>query len=227
MYPNNSFITHHKDVKVNELIINGEWNVPAEMFNFFNLEDLASIGYGKDKLIWTIDLSGKFSVKSVVQLIRKKYPCVTWEKHVWNSTIHPKISTNVWKILRGACATEENYRKRGFHTVSKCYLCGNGQDTMDHILWYCDFSEKIWHWLGGIFKFLNPCNFMDVSKCVQKKSSAVREVGFICAFTVMVELWFTRNRVCYDDEIPNLVNFKLRIMQFTKENSVRIKGEIR
>ncbi|XP_026458939.1 uncharacterized protein LOC113359540 [Papaver somniferum] len=43
----------------------------------------------------------------------------------------------------------------------------------------------------------------------------------------MVELWFTKNRVCYDEEIPNLVNFKLRIMQFTKENSIRMKGKIR
>ncbi|XP_026435209.1 uncharacterized protein LOC113332928 [Papaver somniferum] len=144
IHPNNSFITHHKDMKVSKLIINGEWNVPAAMFNFFTLEDLPTIGYGKDKLIWTNDLSRKFSVKSAVQLIRKRYHCATWKK-----------------------------------------------------------------------------------QCVQKRSSSVREVWFICAFTVMVELWFTGNKVCYDDEIPNLVNFKLRIMQFTKENTVRMKGKIR
>ncbi|XP_026378252.1 uncharacterized protein LOC113272660 [Papaver somniferum] len=133
----------------------------------------------------------------------------------------------MWKILRGACATEENYRKKGFHTVSKCYLCGNGHDIMDHIVWHCDFSEKIWHWLGGIFKFLNPRNFMDVLECVKKVSPAVREVWFISAFTTMVKLWFTRNRVCYDEEDPNLLSFKMKILQFTKECSVRMKGKIR
>ncbi|XP_026450319.1 uncharacterized protein LOC113350399 [Papaver somniferum] len=227
MHGDNAFIAQHKEMKVSQLIVNGEWNIPAESISFFTLEDLPTIGNGKDKLIWTTDLSGEFSVKSAVQLIRTKYPGVTWEKQVWNSTIHPKISTNLWKILRGACATEENYRKKGFQTVSKYYLYGNRQDTMDHILWYCDFSEKIWHWLGGMFKFVNPLNFMDVLKCVQKKSSAVRDVWYISTFTVMVELWFTRNKICYDEEQPCLETFKQKIMQFTKESSVRMKGKVR
>ncbi|XP_026458902.1 uncharacterized protein LOC113359496 [Papaver somniferum] len=42
----------------------------------------------------------------------------------------------------------------------------------------------------------------------------------------MVELWFARNRACFDEEVPNLVQFKLRMMQFPKENSVRMKGTI-
>ncbi|XP_026459802.1 uncharacterized protein LOC113360512 [Papaver somniferum] len=190
MHPDNIFISRYEDMKVSDLILNGEWSIPVEIWFFFSKEEIPIIGEGEDKLIWNPDMTGKFSVKSAVHLIRKKYPKVTW----------------------GACATEENYRKKGFSTVSKCYLCGNGQDTMEHILWYCDFSEKIWHWLGGIFKFLNPCNFMDILKYVQKESIVVKEV------------W---NIICYEEEVADVVSFKMRITPFTKESSVRMKGKFR
>ncbi|XP_026417164.1 uncharacterized protein LOC113312642 [Papaver somniferum] len=53
---------------------------------------------------------------------------------------------------------------------------------MDHILWECTFNTNIWHWLGGIFCFLNPSSFEDVLKFAKGKSSAIQEVWYNCAF---------------------------------------------
>ncbi|XP_026417203.1 uncharacterized protein LOC113312681 [Papaver somniferum] len=163
------------------------------MLQYIELNDLPSIGSGNDKRIWAADLTGKFTVANVVQQIREKYQQVNWAKYVWSPYIHPYTSCNVWKMLRGACATEENIRKKGFNTVSKCYLCGNGQDNMEHILWECSFSLEIWNLLVGMFSLNTPTKFDEVITCVKKHSPAIRHIWYISAFSMMAELWMTRN----------------------------------
>ncbi|XP_026435162.1 uncharacterized protein LOC113332877 [Papaver somniferum] len=175
----------NKDLKVHQLIVNGRWKVPEHMYRFFDKSELLVLAHGKDIQIWETDLQGKFSVSSAAQLIRKKYPITRWEINVWDPCIHPYTSTNLWKILRGACATEETVRKKGFLTVSNCYLCGNNQDTMEHILWQCDFSVQIWHWLGGLFQCLNPMSFQEVLQVAKEKSGAIKAIWFNCAFNTM------------------------------------------
>ncbi|XP_026451628.1 uncharacterized protein LOC113351939 [Papaver somniferum] len=130
----------------------------------------------------------------------------------------------MWKIVRGVIATEESVRKKGFSTVSKCYICCNGHDTVTHLLWECSFSKKIWHWLGGIFKFLNPSNFDEVLNWVQSKSPVVKEIWYIDAYTLMVEIWLTRNKKLYKDETPNTKNVKHKILWFTRVYNSRIEG---
>ncbi|XP_026436139.1 uncharacterized protein LOC113334001 [Papaver somniferum] len=170
------YVQMNIELKVADLIVNGVWKIPKQMFNYFERNEVLVIGGGPDKLIWEKDLNGKFSVANTTQQIRKKYPVQSWPKQVWDPCIHPYTSTNLWKILRGACATEKSVRKKGFMTVSKCYLCVNAQDTMTHILWECKFSIMIWHWLGRIFCFPNPSSFEEILKYVKGKSRAIHEV---------------------------------------------------
>ncbi|XP_026431656.1 uncharacterized protein LOC113328879 [Papaver somniferum] len=41
----------------------------------------------------------------------------------------------------------------------------------------------------------------------------------------MVEIWFSRNREMYEDQVPSSVQVKGRILNFTKECNIRLKGE--
>ncbi|XP_026378615.1 uncharacterized protein LOC113273060 [Papaver somniferum] len=220
------YILQNTNLKVSDLIQNGEWNIPAAMVNFFDTNEQPVLRHGKDKRIWTQDITSSFTVANAAQMIRKKHSKVTWEKQVWQPCIHPYTSCNVWKILRGDCATEETVRKKGFHTVSKCYLCGNNQDTMEHLLWSCDFSERIWHWMSEIFKCSKPVDFEEIMKGAKGHSPAIKEVRYICSFNIMVELWFLRNAVIYDAFVPNNEYFQQKIMRITKESSIRMIGKM-
>ncbi|XP_026384054.1 uncharacterized protein LOC113279590 [Papaver somniferum] len=202
------------------------WQIPYPLLTYFDASELPVLMNGQDKKVWTYDMTGKFSVAGATQMIRKKYPILTWAKRVWNPCVQPYTSSNLWKILRGACATDESVRKKGFSTVSKCYLCGNNQDTMDHILWSCTFSEQIWHWLSGIFHCTSPKCFEDVIEVAKGKSSAIKQVWYNSAFNTMVELWFTRNSVIYEAVTPDVEKFKQRIIRVTGECSARMKGEM-
>ncbi|XP_026398920.1 uncharacterized protein LOC113294758 [Papaver somniferum] len=194
------------------------------MWIYFDITELPVLVGEKDRRIWAKDKVGNFSVANAVQMIRKKYEKVSWTKQVWQPCIHPYTSTNLRKILRGACATEETVRKKVFSTVSKCYLCGKDQDTMDHILWHCNFSKAVWHWLCGVFYCPVPINFEEILSFAKQKNPAVKEVWYICAFNVMVELWLTRNSVLHEDATPSVDKIKRRIAGIAKEGKFRMKG---
>lgn len=40
----------------------------------------------------------KFSVSSALHFIREKHPVLNWAKKVGQATIHPSLSSNVWKL---------------------------------------------------------------------------------------------------------------------------------
>ncbi|XP_026436585.1 uncharacterized protein LOC113334574 [Papaver somniferum] len=151
-------------------------------------------------------------------------PKLHWYKKIWNPAVLPSTSANVWKIARNVCATEENLRKRGFQIASRCYICHDEEDNIEHILWKCDFSTSLWNWLSGIFLFPEPNSFEDVLKMHKNSSHVIKELWVISSYTVMVELWFLRNAIYYDIEKSVLTKIQLRIARKVHDCEVRLKG---
>ncbi|XP_026442768.1 uncharacterized protein LOC113342426 [Papaver somniferum] len=171
------YIMQNKLMKVKDLIYNGEWCIPEVMMQYFDASELPVLVGGKDRRIWSKDKVGKFTVSNATQMIRKKFPAKVWTQQVWQPCIHPYTSKNIWKILRGACATEES-------------------------------------------------SFDEVLNLAKGKNPTVKGVWFICAFNIMVELWFARNVVIYEAEIPSVDKLKRRIHICVKEGSFRMRGKM-
>ncbi|XP_026458646.1 uncharacterized protein LOC113359187 [Papaver somniferum] len=151
-------------------------------------------------------------------------PKLHWYKKIWNPAVLPSTSANVWEIARNVCATEENLRKKGFQFASRCYICHDEEDNIEHILWKCDFSTSLWNWLSGIFLSPKPNHFEDVLKMHKNSSPVIKELWIISSYTVMVELWFLRNAIYYDAEKPVLTKIQLRIARKVHDCEVRLKG---
>ncbi|XP_026435849.1 uncharacterized protein LOC113333641 [Papaver somniferum] len=224
LFLDNDYIKQNIHMKVSNLIVNNKWMIPEEMLQFFTTSDFPTIVPGKDKIIWTAAQNGKFSVASAISFIRTDFPKLKWYKLIWKKCIHPSTCSNIWKITRGDCATDENLNKRGFHLVSRCYICNEYQDSMNHLLWECNYGQILWNCLGGIFAFKNPKSFEDILACSKQKSTVVQEIWFIVAFNVMVYIWLTRNIVFFVSVAQNVVNAKRRILIMVKDCEVRLKG---
>ncbi|XP_026445474.1 uncharacterized protein LOC113346115 [Papaver somniferum] len=168
----------------------------------------------------------KFAYLIVDECIREHYQKVAWARYVWNPTFHPTTTSNVWEIVRGICSTDEKMKSKGYNLASKCYMCGADTDNLEHILWYCDFSQLVCKWLGGIFLFCNPESYEDVMNFAKHKSGAVKDIWLLVASITMMELWFLRNKICFEEEKVDLGKFKRRIIQYTKDCAVRIKSFI-
>ncbi|XP_026452010.1 uncharacterized protein LOC113352401 [Papaver somniferum] len=207
-----------------EFIENTRWIVDNDFLQFFNIDQLPVLKEGEDLLIWCNSHSGVFTVSDAINKIRIHQPKLHWYKKIWNSAVLPSTSANVWKIARNVCATEENLRKKGFQFASRCYICHDGEDSIEHILWKCDFSTSLWNWLSSIFLSPKPNSFEDVLKMHKNSSPVIKELWIISSYTAMVELWFLRNAIYYDAEKPVLTKIQLRIARKVHECEVRLKG---
>ncbi|XP_026383841.1 uncharacterized protein LOC113279363 [Papaver somniferum] len=225
-FPANNIMVQNQDMKVADLIKDGEWQIPSNFFQFFAAIDLPVIDQKGDRRIWSATSSGNFSVASAYNCIRKKFQPVKWANTVWHKSIHPNVSSNVWKILRGVVPTDETMKKKKFQIASRCPLCNKEEENLEHTLWFCDFSEPTWSCLGGMFQFTNPRSFNDILNFSKHKSPIVKELWRVAALTTLREIVFLRNIIIYENEQPNLKALKQKVMQFTKESEVRMKGSM-
>ncbi|XP_026399385.1 uncharacterized protein LOC113295247 [Papaver somniferum] len=114
-------------------------------------------------------------------------------------------------------------KRRKFHLASRCPFCKQDEENLEHILWFCNFSEIIWKWLGGIFNFLNPKSLEDILNYAHLKSPVVKKIWRNAAFITMKEIWFLRNKVVYENASADQELVKRRIVKFTHDSDCRMK----
>ena len=55
----------------------------------------------------------------------------------------PKVSVFTWEVWWGKVLTMNQLKKRGFQLVSRCPLCKEDKENLDHLLLHCP-SEGYW-----------------------------------------------------------------------------------
>ncbi|XP_026411069.1 uncharacterized protein LOC113306335 [Papaver somniferum] len=211
-------------MKVASLLKDNSWSIPTEMQLFINNANLPDISGGEDKLIWIGHKSGKFENFAAVEKVRIKEPNLVWASYIWKSFLHPNIAITIWKLQQGVYTDDDEMRKMGYDMVSRCCICQEEQDNMDHTLWHCKFSLEIWSWLSSLFGFRKPISFEDICSDVKNKSPIIRELWLTAACATMRELWFQRNKILFEEMKPHKNNFKCRIYKLIQEGSHRMKG---
>ncbi|XP_026454411.1 uncharacterized protein LOC113355700 [Papaver somniferum] len=179
---------------------------------------------GNDSIIWNLHSSGMFNNAKAVEKIRHKEDKVDWSYYIWRKSLHPTISSNIWKLLQGVYVNDDMKRKQGYEMPSRCCICKSEKDFMEHTLWLCEFSVQVWNWLGNMFQFPMPYSFSEVFSAAKQHSPIIDEVWIISACTVIKELWFQRNRVFFEGGDVNIHGFKHRVMKIVQDHGVRIKG---
>jgi hypothetical protein len=107
-----------------------------------------------DQLIWGHKESGEFNLKEVRHYIvdqDQEDSTHQWDK-LWNSPDWPKIKIFQWLILHNQILTWEKLKKRGFTSPSRCHLCEEKEETMNHLLDECPYTTEVWDWAAGIFR---------------------------------------------------------------------------
>ncbi|XP_026417018.1 uncharacterized protein LOC113312483 [Papaver somniferum] len=211
-------------MKVHDFILEGNWCVPTELQQIIPVNSLPVIRHGTDHMAWTASNDGNFYTDIAVEKISHKESILPWPKYVRQNFLHPSIASNIWKIQQEVYVDDEVMRKNGFEMVSMCCICLAAQDTMNHTLWECAFSNAVWDWLNRVFCFANPKSFDEVCTTAKNKSPLVRKVWMIAACATMRELWFQKNAKIFVEKKPNLNGFKCRIMQLVHEGGYRLNG---
>ncbi|XP_023633451.1 uncharacterized protein LOC111829047 [Capsella rubella] len=68
---------------------------------------------------------------------------------VWDLQTDPKIKVFLWKILSGALPVATALISRGMRTDNLCQICGEEDESINHVLFTCSWARQVWA-LSGI-----------------------------------------------------------------------------
>ncbi|GKF00703.1 RNA-directed DNA polymerase, eukaryota, reverse transcriptase zinc-binding domain protein [Tanacetum coccineum] len=117
-----------------------------------------------DKWVWSLESSGKFTVKSLSFAIQKKL-LLSGISEVdqlfsWNSWVPRKVNICAWRVFLDRIPTRANLVRRGIHVENPCCVfCEEHMESTNHCFFSCPVIKpiwiKIWSWWNASGSF-NP-----------------------------------------------------------------------
>ncbi|KAL7205152.1 hypothetical protein ACSBR2_018139 [Camellia fascicularis] len=110
-----------------------------------------------DSQVWHYDSKGVYSVNSGYHIARSVFnnslahkpsssfqpPSKYW-KLIWALKVPPKIRHFWWQVSNNALASRENLFKRKCAYSDRCPICHSGLESVEHLLFGCDWVCPIW-----------------------------------------------------------------------------------
>lgn len=105
-----------------------------------------------NKLIWPLTKTGQYSVNSGYKMIknleivardnegssagRDKGEELLW-KRIWSLSINKKVQDFIWRACHNKISVGVNLRKLGVKVDDRRKQCGEGLETIEHLLFHC------------------------------------------------------------------------------------------
>ena len=133
----------------------GGWNLRfIKPFNDWELEETQrlislnssrNISQGeKDKIFWLVDKKGQYTVKANYRHHEGDLSGSIPTSLIWNNCVPPKVSVFTWEVRWGKVLTMDQLKKRGFQLASRCPMCKEDEENIDHLLLHCPLVWGFW-----------------------------------------------------------------------------------
>ncbi|KAL0905983.1 hypothetical protein M5K25_024439 [Dendrobium thyrsiflorum] len=155
------------NAKVSDYVCDGSWLLPASLTQ--NLASFSILNAASECLTWKLQ-KARFAVY-ISEFYKGEEP-VFWSKYIWHKHFALKYSIYAWLALKGGLKTADVLYKRNIIIEQTCPLCFAQQETIDHILFECDYSYSVLinvipimgnfllrPRLSQLLVFLGDCNF--------------------------------------------------------------------
>lgn len=96
---------------------------------------------------WGRKLQAKFFEQGNREQLRTHHPKFNWCRVVWFKQGIPRFSFITWLDFQDRLAT--GARSRAWGCVQPCILCGEPDETCDHLFFACPYSFTVWYDLTG------------------------------------------------------------------------------
>lgn len=113
--------------------------------------------------------------------------------------------------------------KRGIDTNAFCFLCRKKEESMDHVLWSCKTSKKVWHYF-----FPNLTGFYDLPRMGRDSISIWRrlteqmqEGDIYTTVRIVCAIWHYRNSSKIKASLPDL-NQIIKVMERSREEELNL-----
>ena len=169
----------------------------------------------RDCLIWSGTKRGLFTVKSAYNMLISQARAAeastssssSGESHLWSSiwsaSVPPKVRTFMWRACKDILPTQTKlFEKRCIHTYT-CLWCCEEAETSDHVLWQCEFAQKVWKECPARIRahYDERTTFKEfILSCFKDLASPAIEIVLTTAWS----LWRARNALQWENKCSNV-----------------------
>jgi hypothetical protein len=145
---------------------------------------------------------------------------------IWKSKCIMKHKVFAWLMLVDRINTRDMLRRRNMDigSVFSCMLCDTGLDeTRNHLFFCCPFSSSCWSEIG-----MNLCTDMHLGPMLADgKQRWARPLFTEILILGSWNIWKIRNRVYFDQAIPEVEIWKRQLSQDLEILQCRVKEQLR
>lgn len=221
-----------QDKKVSDFIIEqGKWN-RDEIKQSFLTPDIQliqtiplSLFNHSDSWLWHYTNNGSYSVRSGYNLaasMKVSGPSTSsdvlssWWKSFWTIKIPHKILLFGWRGFHEILPTVSGLQRRKVTTHSNCPLCGFGDDSNAHAVFWCPFAQEIWVLFE--FYFLVGQKEEISFKGVLFYATELLDKGALAKMLIVTwSIWSERNRRTHGQQARTLHQLKRWIFSYLED----------
>ena len=126
--------------------------------------------------------------------------------------MQPKVSFFAWEVSWGKVLTLDQIQKRGWTLANRCYFCQAHEESIDHLLFYCEKTRDVWKLLFTLFGeswvFLSSVKETLLGwnrSFLGKMRRIVWKADPLCLFW---SVWKVRNRIVFEDGVMSIQMLK-------------------
>jgi hypothetical protein len=111
--------------------------------------------------------------------------------------VQPKVKLFIWRACKTILPTQTKLFDKGVSHTYSCLWCGDEAETVDHLLWGCEFAQRVWKASPAMIPPSYQVNmpFTEfISGCIDDLGSLALEITFTTAWA----LWKARNDLIWN-----------------------------
>lgn len=149
----------------------------------------------------------QYSVRDIYKRLMGVQDRVHWDKYAWSRLAVPKHRFFMWLVLNHRLQTIAMLYRYGISNSPRCLICGAADETQDHLLFTCCYSERI---LMKIKKWLEvnttlrsvPSLINWIGRC--RRSKFQKNVIATAVAWMVYHIWGVRNEVYCDSKVQSV-----------------------
>jgi len=123
-----------------------DWEVQRVADFLSKLDQFPGVQAAEDHLWWQGNSKGIFKVYAAYKIMNQSnHQIANWPwKQIWRIKVPHKVSIFVWLLAKEATLTVDNLMSRGMTLCSRCFLCKEIAETVNHLFLHCPFTAHLW-----------------------------------------------------------------------------------
>uniref|UniRef100_A0A2N9F3X0 Reverse transcriptase domain-containing protein n=1 Tax=Fagus sylvatica TaxID=28930 RepID=A0A2N9F3X0_FAGSY len=158
------------------------------------------------------DLEGSLGAKDVELILKIPLSCrrppdvLIWagtKRGIFSVQVPPKVKLFIWKACQNIIPTQTKLFEKGITHLYSCLWCEDEPETSDHVLWGCEFAQKVWNSCPvpiGIHQRSLKLFTDVIGSFISDLQTPVIEIAFTTAWA----LWKARNETVWEAKVPGV-----------------------